>query len=190
MTNSKKVPITEAKSAKDIRTKITSIRKSAATWNNNVQVVGLLIMRHAEKYGDCTDAARLLDAMPKSSRRALLQRWFQMFSPINVYVDTKTKLAKASFRKTEAKAFNKFNIVGAEKTPWFDIPEAQNEPDLKGLEDFNASFNAFMNRWEKMLKDDDKVQNEFKAPIETRLKAIQKAALEPVDAGQPDLPIG
>src|SRR5690606_41653921 len=95
----KATPITEAQSSKAINAKIADVRKNAGAWNTLVQETGLAIMAHALQYGDCTGAARLYDAMPKSARRNLVAKWFGMFSPIAIYTDKKTKKTRASFRK-------------------------------------------------------------------------------------------
>lgn len=146
-------PITEGASSKAINAKIGNIKRSVASLKTTVQQTALLIVSHAEAFGDCTAAARLLEALGETSRRRLLQDWFKMCSPIAVVPDEKSGKGKfrAHLRKVESKDYQPFNRAIGEATPWFDVPAAANDPELMTAEDFMEGFTRFMDRWNKML---------------------------------------
>lgn len=144
--------IGEALSSKAINRKIGEIRRSGTALNNAIHTTACMIISHAQDYGDCTGAARLLAALPKSHRRSLVQTWFTRYSPINVGI-TKDGKAKAHLRKPDNNAFNAFNPEGAKANPFYAMPEAEKEPDLFTIEDFEQSIISFVKRMEKRLAD-------------------------------------
>ncbi len=142
--------ISEQTSSKAMNAKIKLVRTAGTKYNNLVHDCAMTIIRHAFAYGDCTGASRLMDAMPKSARRALLVTWFQRYSPINVTV-TKDG-AKASYRLETSKQYNPFDIDGADNNPWHSLPEAEREPELFTLGAFNEEVEKFLVRMEHKAK--------------------------------------
>lgn len=151
---SKSKPITEQTSSKAINAKITAVRKAGQAFNNAVHEAALMIMEHAKAYNDCSGAGRLFDAMPKSNRRALLVRWFEMFSPI--VLDKKDGKGHAHFAKEGSKKAIKFNIEGARETPWYDIPEANNEPGFFTYDDAVEAVEKLAKRLDRLARGQGK----------------------------------
>lgn len=150
-------PISEGTSSKAINSSIARIKTSFGKVNELVQDAIVQIMTHASLYGDCTGAARLLDAMPKSSRRGLVQIHFGRYSPINVHLDTKSKKMKASLRKDDSKSYNPFNIEAAKANKWYESVEADKEPEVLTLEDFKTKAERFIAQMKKMAADTEHV---------------------------------
>ncbi len=166
-------PVAEQASSKAINTQITAVRTAFGKINNLVQSAALAVMVHAQQYGDCTGAARLLDAMPKSSRRGLVQTFFQRYSPIAVHLDTKTGKMKAHLRNTESKAYSPFNIEAARANPWYAMPEADKEPEILTLEDFKSSAERFVARMKKMAEDTEHVAKADRKVVGETVKKLE-----------------
>lgn len=174
-------PIAEATSSKAINKSIDNIRTGFGKVNTMVQDAIVQIIIHASLYGDCTGAARLLDAMPKSSRRGLVQIHFAKYSPINVFLDTKSKKIKASLRKEDSKSYNKFNIDGARANNWYESVEAEREPEILTLDDFKSKAERFIAQMKKMAADTDhvaKADRKVVAQTVTKLEADLKKVFE------------
>lgn len=69
-------------SKKDILKRITSIRNRGARMDRDIHETGVLCLEHARDHGDVTLATKLVDAMPKSSRRKALIAWFTNHGPM------------------------------------------------------------------------------------------------------------
>lgn len=171
-------PITADTSNKAIKARCRTIRQSAKRFNDYVHETGLMVMRHAIAYGDCTSAAWLMEALPKSVKREALQQWFQTFSPIAVHLD-KNGAMKAHLRKKESKQFNDWNIDGAAAKPWFEMDKALKEdPALMGLEAFMLDFNKYVERMENKAKDDKTTKPEDSANVLEFCKYLRKAKMD------------
>lgn len=172
---SKIAPVRESTSSKRVNAAIALVATSAGAFIGAVQTAAITVLQHAEAFGDCTGAARLMDAMPKSTRRALLQTFFQRYSPISVIVKDGKALAK--FRKDDNKDFNIFNVEGAKANPWHSIPEADKEPELKTAEDFKAGLDRFLTYWKKVTDAGDTTKvNERDLPAIKQMVANLQAA--------------
>jgi hypothetical protein len=173
-------PIAQETSSKAINSGIAEVKTGFGKINDLVQETALAIIIHASLYGDCTGAARLLDAMPKSSRRGLVQTFFGRYSPIAVHLDTKTKKMKANLRKEDSKSYAKFDIDGARANKWYELPEADKEPEILTIEDFKSKAERFIAQMKKMAADtehvaeaDRKVVAETVAKLEPMLKVFE-----------------
>lgn len=122
--------VTEQASSKAINLKIKSIKTTGKRFNDLVHETMVMVVTHAEQYGDCTGAARLVDAMPMSNRRSLVIDHFTQYSPIRVAKSAKTGQMNASLRKEEDKEYNAFNLAGLKLNRWDERPEVENEPDI------------------------------------------------------------
>ena len=119
-------------SSQAVNRAIKAVKATGDKYNQSVQTAIVLVVRHANDYGDCTGAARLLDAMPRSNRRQLVVDHFAQYSPINVTKDSKTGGFKATLRKpfydkAETKPdenYRPFNIDGVKANNWWERPEA------------------------------------------------------------------
>lgn len=144
-------PVAEQTSLKAINSNISKIRGAGSKLNDAIHTTGLMILAHSQAYNDCTGAARLVDAMPKTHRRALVIKWFEMFSPI--VIDKKGDQMNAHLAKDGSPKNKKYNIEGAKANPFHNLPEVQNEPGLFTFEDLQDAINRLVARAERMLKD-------------------------------------
>ena len=79
--------------AAELRQRIRDIYHAGRKIDGDIHVAATSCMFHAGEHGDVTLFERLLDAMPKSSRRVALITWGEMYFPITVNRKTgKTKL--------------------------------------------------------------------------------------------------
>jgi hypothetical protein len=108
---------------KKIDAAIRQVKTNGAKWNTLVHTTAVAILNHAQANGDCTRALALVEAMPKSVKRAALIEWFAEYSPIGMNV----KERKVRFHKADAKAYRPFDVEKAEANPWFKREKAQGE---------------------------------------------------------------
>lgn len=102
-----------------INATIKMVRTTGTKFNELVQKAIEQIIAHGKEYGDVTGAARLVDAMPQSTRRNEVVNHFGDYSPIRIVKDQKTGLMKASLRKPDDAGYNDWNMDGVKANPWF-----------------------------------------------------------------------
>lgn len=176
-------PIAQDTSSKAINGNITKIKTAFGKINTLVQQTIVQVITHASLYGDCTGAARLLDAMPKSSRRNLVQLHFQKYSPIAVHLDKKTGKMKAHLRTEESKQYNAFNVDAARANNWYESVEAEKEPDVLTIEDFKTQAERFIARMKKMAEDEAHVA---KADRKAVKETVAKLSTDLLKAFEPE----
>lgn len=103
-----------------INATIKSIRTSTEKVRGLIQTGIVQCIEHANAYGDCTGAARLVDAIPQEMRRAEVVKHFAEYSPIRIVGQGRGKPMKASLRKETDAGYNAFNVEGAKANPWFE----------------------------------------------------------------------
>ena len=168
-------------SSANINKLIKAVKVSADKYNGLVQDAIVAIVIHANSYQDCTGAARLLDAMPRSNRRQLVVDHFSQYSPINVQRDSdgnfKATLRKPFYDKAETKpneAYRDYNIDGVRANRWFERPEAERIPDVV---DYSTMHGKLMTFLESQLKKADKCANENdKMKAKNLIVAVRSAA--------------
>jgi hypothetical protein len=180
------MPITEQQtSSRQINGLIKRVRTSGDKYNNLVQEAIVAIIRHANDYGDCTGAARLVDAMPKSNRRTLVIDHFGDYSPIRVSKDAKTGAHNAGLRKPENKAFKAFDIDGAKANNWWEraSKDGSGASAPKTLKDYYDAFERQLERYKKEADDAEKVNPDdrervlaFRAHMRTSFLAFKEEA--------------
>lgn len=106
-----------------INSNIKKVAKTGAAFNALVQATILGIIAHAQQHGDCTPALRLVQAMPKSTKRSAVIEHFAEFSPIGMNLST----GKVGFHKEGSKAYRPFNLEGAAALNWYDRASVQKE---------------------------------------------------------------
>lgn len=173
--------ITAQTSSANINKIIRTIKTTANKYNMLVQDAIVAIVIHANDYDDCTGAARLLDAMPRSNRRQLVVDHFAQYSPINVTRDKdgtfKASLRKPFHDKEETKPnknYNAFNIDGVRANNWWQRPEAEIIPDVMDYTKIHSKVLAFL---ESQLKKADKCDNDDDKERATAfIKVVRSAA--------------
>ena len=173
--------ITAQTSNANINKIIRTIKTTAAKYNDLVQDAIVAIVIHAKDYGDCTGAARLLDAMPRSNRRQLVVDHFAQYSPINVTRDKdgsfKASLRKPFHDKEETKPnknYNDFNVDGVRANRWCERPEAETIPDVMDYTKIHTKVLAFL---ESQLKKAERCDNDDdKQKATAFIKVVRSAA--------------
>lgn len=105
-----------ARSITKLGTRIEIVRQSgkpdADVFIHDTAVQALV---HVEKYGDCTFAAALVNAMPISPRKKKLAAWFSAYSPVIINLEK----AKARLVSRDSKSFKPFDLHSAKRNPFF-----------------------------------------------------------------------
>lgn len=145
-----------------INKRITQVAKSATAVLQYIHETAVMCVQHANDFGDCSSAARLVDAVPNAFRRSLLIGWFAAFSPISIAKNAKTGLMKAHLSgKADAKkgeeGFRDWNLEGAKATPFYAMPDAEREPDVPTYDSIHSNVVAFIKRMETRIKGKDGV---------------------------------
>jgi hypothetical protein len=146
-------------SSRQVNGAIKAVRTSADKYNKNVQTAIELIIAHADLYGDCTGAGRLLEAMPRSNRRSLVISHFADYSPINVRKGKEGEGFTATLRKQDDTKYKPFNLEGVKANLWHMRPEAQTLPDTVTyqtvIDDFDKFCQAEHRKGEKVKAEAD-----------------------------------
>lgn len=131
-----------ATSNKAISVLVAKVKTSGEEFNTAVHDAMVAICIHAQAYGDANAAARLVGAMPTTTRRALVVKHFAEYSPIRIssVVKGKDKSLKASLRKPDDNDYVPFDNDKLKANPWYDRPDAKKEVE------FNQVFNTFENK--------------------------------------------
>ncbi len=168
-------------SSNNINKLIKAVKTTGDKYNKTVQEAIVAIVVHANAFGDCTGAARLVAAMPRSNRRQLVIDHFSQYSPINVTKDGdntfKASLRKPFLDKDETKAnkhYNAFNIDGVRANNWWERPGAEKLPDVVNYDNIRANVLKML---ESNLKKADDCENDNdKALAKAFIKHIRSAA--------------
>lgn len=163
--------ITQATSLAAINKMIVNISRSAAKLNETIHTAGMACIEHAKNYGDATPAARLVDALPMSHRRALVINWFAAFTPIAIAKDKTGKMKAHLSGKQEERTWN---VEAAKATPFYAMPEAAVEPDVPTYESLHNNVIQFIKRMETKAA---KIENESdKAKALDEINKLRAAA--------------
>jgi hypothetical protein len=105
---------------REILALISVIASTGTALDGNIHQAAVSCLDHAEKHGDVTLASRLVEAMPRSSRKAALIHWFEQFGPL---VFDKEKTAFHISRKKEKAPYR---VSEAVETPFYDYTTERN----------------------------------------------------------------
>lgn len=151
---------TQQTSSRAVNAAIRTVRTTGEKYNKAVQTAIILVIQHADTYGDCTGAARLLEAMPRSNRRSLVIAHFAEYSPINVRKDKDGNGFTASLRKADDTKYRPFNVEGVTANNWWERKEAETLPDVITYQTIVDDFDKFC---ESEKRKGDKVRAEADA---------------------------
>lgn len=97
---------------------IDSVATKGKTLDNLIHRAGVSCMYHAQQHGDVTLAEKLIEAMPRSSRRKGLVVWFEDNMPVDGKIsDTK---AGVSITLKKGRADTDFTLSEAAAVPFWD----------------------------------------------------------------------
>lgn len=147
----------EADSRATINKRIAHVKKTATAILAYIHETALMCMEHAQNYGDTSLAANLVDSIPLAYRRALVINWFDTFSPISIAKDGKTGKMKGHLKgKADAgpkdEGYRDWQIEPAKATPFYAMPEVQNEPDVPTYETIHKNVVSFIKRMRKQIE--------------------------------------
>ena len=156
------------KGLKGIDTLIGTVRKTGQEFNLLVHQAICSIIAHAQATGDCTRAIKLVEAMPKSTKRAAVINSFADYSPIGMNLST----GKCSFQKEGSKLYRPFNLEAAKANPWYDRPEVQKEELPVTLAEVNKMVFALATRLQKKLDAGEVPANDVE-PVTAQIVALK-----------------
>lgn len=156
-----------------INKNIKRIGSVSTKLNTLIHVTAVMCVQHASEHGDANPAMRLVEAMPKTIRRTALIKWFATYSPIAI--DTAKGTFSCHLRKPESKAFNNFNLDGANANPWYDMKELEREEIFLTAEDFDDKVVSLAKSMRKRLEA-GKVLEGDRPVFEAKLAALEALA--------------
>lgn len=113
--------------AAEINKAIASIANRGKKLDADIQATGLSVIHHTEEHGDSTLADKLVNALPKGSRKLALVEWMLAFSKLRLLDkanqdDAPRVAAGAFFAYDKSK---RTDIESAAQKPWYEFkPEA------------------------------------------------------------------
>jgi hypothetical protein len=158
----------------EINKGIDKFIKSVAHVDETIHTLACSALTHASEHGDNTLCTRLVNAMPKSGRKAALVEWFVKFGAL-----TWVKIGEEQkFKKSERRAYN---LDGAYITPFYDLtPDTVPKPfDLKMLLKMieQATKKATKGRSEGSLTVNSEGYNMLSEAIDGLLKEVTSEAV-------------
>ena len=136
----------------DILKNIGVIGRASKKLTDQVQDTAISCAVHAVRHGDVTLADQLVDALGKGLRRASLRAWFERQGPFKVQKGKDV----FSFNGDKAKTLRDLNdeelVEVLNALRW---EEAKAEEPVVSVIDVEESFDKFMNRLMKQVKEAD-----------------------------------
>lgn len=171
--------------AAEINKAIASIASRGKKLDADIQAAGLSIIHHADAHGDSTLADKLVQALPKGSRKLALVEWMLAFSKLRLLdksspEDAVRIAAGAFFAYDKSK---NTNLESASQKPWFDFkPEA---PVLTAF-DAQAAVQGVLAKLSKAVAGGLEVENRALA-LEAAQKLVAVLSGAVTDETQDDL---
>lgn len=122
---------------KQCNSAIQSIKISGKALDAAVQDVGLSVLQHVEANREVSLAIKLLNALPKGTRKAALVAWFTNYGMISVNTDK----ASSKERPFVFNAEGRTDLEEAAAKPWF---KAAPEKPVHEMFDFQAKLAALL----------------------------------------------
>ena len=114
---------------KSINAAIASIERRGKILDHDIHVAGVSCLKHAAEHGDTTLLDKLVNAMPKGSRKSAFCEWALAFGNVRM-LDRSNEADKDAIAKDRLFAKDKskeYNEVEAIAKKWYDFKP---EPDL------------------------------------------------------------
>ena len=154
--------------AAEINKAIASIATSGKKLDADIQAAGLSIIHHADAHGDSTLADKLVQALPRGSRKLALVEWMLAFAKLRLLdkanPDDASRIAAGSFFAYDKT--KRTDLESAAQKPWYDFkPEA---PVLTAF-DAQAAVQGVLAKLTKAVAGGVEIENRAHA-----LEAAQK----------------
>lgn len=130
------------KEAKALTKAINSIIRRGVQFDQDVHTAAVSCLFHAEQHGDVTLATRLVNGMPRSSRRKALIHWFSKHGKMAY------KEKESQFKIDKAKS-KSWKLAEAEQVPFWEFTE-EKEPGKLTIEQIVKSV---VNRVGKAMQE-------------------------------------
>lgn len=154
--------------AKQIQSKITSIKKAGQKWQDDVQQVGLACIAQIEEHGNATPANALYKALPDGAKRTALGIWLARYGALRAATG-KTK-GDVPLRMDNAV---QPDFEAAARNPWYSI---KTEPPLKQALDAEKALAGLLARLLKAEKvKNPEVVKRLKEAFPELIKAKKQA---------------
>ncbi len=162
--------------ASGIEKAIASIKNRGAKLDGDIQLAGLSVLAHIDKYHDTTLADRLFNAMPKGSRRLALAEWLLAFGRMRALAGKADAEAIKAGRVFQYEHGKSTDMQGATDTPWH---EFRKEKAVSEAFDAQAAVKALLARLGNAQKKGLAIEHAADALAEARalVAALEQAAV-------------
>lgn len=133
------------KGAAEINKAIASIKNRGGRLDADIHAAGVAVLAHASEHGDTTLASRLVEAMPKGSRKLAIVEWMLAFGQI-AKLNPKNPDHAARIKAGEVFTLDRtrtLDIAGAQETSWV---EFRKEPAVATAFDVQAALKGVLAR--------------------------------------------
>ncbi|UAW09758.1 hypothetical protein APK09_02 [Acinetobacter phage APK09] len=151
----------------DINKAIASISKRGKQLDNDIHVAGVSCLKHCDAHGDSTLLDKLVQAMPKGSRKAAFCEWALAYGNVRM-LNRENKADKSAieqgrlFAKDKSKTYDE---AGAIANHWVDFKP---EPDLLTTFDVHAQVAALISKYNKAINKGVDIEGKADAAKELR----------------------
>lgn len=164
----------ELLNAQAIDKAITSIKTRGANLDKSIWECGVSCLAHASEHGDTTLLDKLVNALPKGTRKVAFVEWVLAHGQVRL-LDNKVKAERVRIKAGATFILDRertLNLEGAMQKSWV---EFRPEPAVQTAFDLQGSVASLVKRYESAVKNGLTVENKD-AALAT-LKALT-AALE------------
>jgi hypothetical protein len=121
------------KGAAEIEKSLKSLHARGAKLDRDIHVVGVSVLSHASEHGDTTLADKLVNSLPKGSRKLALVEWMLAFGQVAKLDKANDKDAIAAGRLFKLDRTRTLNLEEAAATSWTEF-----KPEAAPLDAFDA----------------------------------------------------
>lgn len=156
------------KNFKGVEAVVEAAIKSAKTMREKVQLAGVAVLMHAEKHGDYSQAARLVDGLGNGVNGAALVAWFVEFGGLEVGKAEVDGKKVDTFVGWKGKAHIRTKFVEAKATAWWEFKQAN---PYKGY-DLKESLKSLIKQADGALKKVDDAESEGDDALASMLREL------------------
>lgn len=152
---------------------ILSISNRGAKLDGDIHLAGVSVLAHVTEHGDTTLADKLVQAMPKGSRKLALVEWMLAHGQVSVLDAKAAKETGRVFAIDRAKTYDE---AGAIATSWV---EFRKEPEVSTAFDAGAAVAAVMKRLTAASKGGKAIEGKSEAIAQAKalLLALEAPAV-------------
>ena len=151
---------------------ITSIKTRGANLDKSIWECGVSCLAHASEHGDTTLLDKLLNALPKGSRKVAFVEWVLAHGQVRL-LSNKVKAEKVRIKNGATFILDRertLDLEGAMQKSWV---EFKPEPSVQTAFDLQGSVQSLITRYESAVKKGLAIENKDDALA--TLKALTEA---------------